>query len=107
GLTLGALFNDRLIVRIGHIRSYSGFTSLIAVTALLQGLLPSHEAWFVLRLLNGWASIGIFLVVESWLLLASDARMRGRLLALYMVALYGSTMLGQLALGTISELGDM
>ncbi len=105
GLTLGALFNDRLIVRIGHIRSYSGFTSLIAVTVLLQGLLSSYEAWFMLRLINGWASIGVFLVVESWLLMAGDAKMRGRLLAFYMVALYGATMVGQLVLGTISELG--
>jgi len=105
GLTLGALFNDRLIVRIGHIRSYSGFTSLIAVTVLLQGLISSREAWFVLRLITGWASIGVFLVVESWLLMAGDAKVRGRLLAFYMVALYGATMLGQLVLGTINELG--
>lgn len=105
GLTLGALFNDKLIVRIGHIRSYSGFTSLIIVTVLLQGLTSSYQAWFVLRLINGWACIGVFLVVESWLLLASDERTRGRLLAIYMVVLYGAMMVGQLVLGTINGLG--
>lgn len=106
GLTLGALFNDRLIVRIGHIRAYSSFASLLAVTILLQGLFFDPWAWFVLRLLSGLAMLGVFLVVESWLLLAGDQKMRGRLLALYMIALYGSGMLGQLNLGTIDAWGE-
>lgn len=107
GLTIGAIFHDRLIVRIGHIRAYSGFVSLIAVTVLLQGLIFNHTAWFILRLINGWASVGVYLVVESWLLLASDPKIRGRLLAIYMIALYGSGMLGQLELGTITQWGTM
>lgn len=61
----------------------------------------------MLRLINGWACVGVFLVVESWLLLAGDPKMRGRLLALYMIALYGSGMLGQVQLGAITQLGDM
>lgn len=43
GLTLGAVFNDRLILRIGHIRAYGSFASLIAVTILLQGLF--YDTW--------------------------------------------------------------
>ena len=106
GLTLGALFGDRLISRIGHIRAYSSFASLTAVTFLLQGLFFDPWAWFVFRLINGWAIVGIFLVVESWLLLAGDQKMRGRLLAIYMIALYGSGMLGQMKLGLIDSWGD-
>lgn len=107
GLTLGAIFSDRVILRIGHIRAYACFVSLIAVTVLLQGLIFQRETWFVLRLINGWASVGLFLVVESWLLLAGDTKNRGRLLALYMIALYGSGMIGQLQLGTITQWGPM
>ena len=59
GLTLGAIFNDRLIVRIGHIRAYSSFASLIAVTVLLQGLIFGAGPWFVLRLGNGLSLIHI------------------------------------------------
>ena len=105
GLTLGAAFSDRLIARIGHIRAYSSFASLTAVTFLLQGLFFDPWAWFVLRLINGWAIVGIFLVVESWLLLAGDPKIRGRLLAIYMIALYGSGMLGQMKLGLINSWG--
>ena len=103
GLTLGAMFNDRLIVRIGHIRAYGSFASLIAVTILLQGLYFDAWAWAVLRLVNGWATVGVFLVVESWLLLAADQKRRGQVLALYMIALYGSGMLGQIKLGAIND----
>ncbi|MCO7513987.1 MFS transporter [Pseudomonas guariconensis] len=106
GLTLGAIFNDRLILRIGHIRAYTSFASLIAATILLQGLFYDTTWWFALRLVNGWASVGVFLVIESWLLLAGDAKIRGRLLALYMIAFYGAGVLGQAALGEITGWGD-
>lgn len=106
GLTLGAIFNDRLILRIGHIRAYTSFASLIGATILLQGLFYDTTWWFALRLVNGWASVGVFLVIESWLLLAGDAKIRGRLLALYMIAFYGAGVLGQAALGEITGWGD-
>lgn len=105
GLTVGAIFHDRLIARIGHIRAYSSFASLITVSVLLQGMYFDVWFWLSLRFLYGWAAIGIYLVIESWLLLAADQKMRGRILALYMIALYGSGMLGQLALGTADAMG--
>lgn len=106
GLTLGAVFNDRLILRIGHIRAYSSFAALIGATILLQGLFYDTTWWFVLRLINGWAAVGVFLVIESWLLLAGDAKIRGRLLALYMIAFYGAGVIAQATLGEITGLGD-
>lgn len=105
GLTLGAFFNDRLILQTGHIRAYSSFASLTAVTILLQGLFPHPVVWLILRLINGWATMGVFLVVESWLLLAADQQHRGRLLAVYMIALYGSCMISQIVLGNIDAIG--
>ena len=107
GLTLGAVFNDRLILRIGHIRAYSSFASLIAVTILLQGLFVDTWGWMVLRLINGWATVGVFLVIESWLLMAGDTKVRGRLLALYMIAFYGAGVLSQAGLGELANMGDM
>ena len=105
GLALGAIFSDRLITRTGHIRAYGSFASLIAVTILLQGLIFDPWMWFTLRFLCGWASVGVYLVIESWLLMSADKENRGRLLALYMVALYGSGAGGQAALGYIDALG--
>lgn len=105
GLALGAMLNDRLLLRIGHIRAYGSFASLVAVTVLLQGLVEHPWAWFALRLVGGWATVGVYLVIESWLLASGDAGIRGRLLALYMIALYAAGVLGQLLLGVTEAMG--
>ncbi|WP_372614270.1 MFS transporter, partial [Halomonas sp.] len=105
GLALGAMFNDRLLLRIGHIRAYGSFASLVAVTVLLQGLFFEPWAWFVLRLIGGWATVGVYLVIESWLLTAGDQKIRGRLLALYMISLYAAGVVGQLLLGVTDAMG--
>ncbi|MBB3189927.1 MFS transporter [Halomonas cerina] len=105
GLALGAMLNDRLLLRIGHIRAYGSFASLVAVTVLLQGLVFEPWAWFVLRLIGGWATVGVYLVIESWLLVSGDAKVRGRLLALYMISLYAAGVLGQLLLGITEAMG--
>ncbi|SHE38343.1 Predicted arabinose efflux permease, MFS family [Modicisalibacter ilicicola DSM 19980] len=99
GLAFGAVFNDRMLLRIGHIRAYGSFASLVAVTVLLQGLWLNPQAWFVLRLVGGWATVGVYLVIESWLLTSGDQKVRGRLLALYMISLYAAGVIGQLLLG--------
>ncbi|MGS2742916.1 MFS transporter [Halomonas sp. LS-001] len=105
GLALGAMFNDRLLLRIGHIRAYGSFASLVAVTVLLQGLTSEPWAWFALRLIGGWATVGVYLVIESWLLTSGDQKVRGRLLALYMISLYAAGVLGQLLLGVVDQMG--
>lgn len=105
GLALGAMLNDRLLLAIGHIRAYGSFASLVAVTVLLQGLVAEPWAWFALRLIGGWATVGVYLVIESWLLASGDAGVRGRLLALYMIALYAAGVLGQLLLGVTEAMG--
>lgn len=105
GLALGAMVNDRLLLRIGHIRAYGSFASLVAVTVLLQGLFFDPWAWFVLRLIGGWATVGVYLVIESWLLTSGDQKVRGRLLALYMISLYAAGVLGQLLLGVTNAMG--
>lgn len=105
GLALGAVFNDRLLLRIGHIRAYGSFASLVAVTVLLQGLFFDPWAWFVLRLIGGWATVGVYLVIESWLLTAGEQKVRGRLLALYMISLYAAGVIGQLLLGVTNAMG--
>ncbi|MDN3526006.1 MFS transporter [Halomonas sabkhae] len=107
GLALGALLNDRLLLAIGHIRAYGSFASLVAVTVLLQGLLVEAWAWFVLRLVAGWATVGVFLVIENWLLAVGEPRVRGRLLALYVIAVYAAGVVGQLMLGATLALGEL
>ncbi|MFC0266635.1 MFS transporter [Kushneria aurantia] len=103
GLALGALLNDRLLLRIGHIRAYACFASLVAAAALAQALWLNAGWWFVMRLIGGWATVGVYLVIESWLLTGGDPARRGRILAFYMISLYAALALGQLLLGLFAQ----
>ncbi|CAM3865094.1 MFS transporter [Parendozoicomonas haliclonae] len=100
GLLAGSFRAEKTVLRIGHIRSFAAFMALLCASTLSLALLDSMYAWLILRFLNGIAIAGIFVVVESWLLCESDQSNRGRILAFYMVSLYGSNAIGQLLVGT-------
>lgn len=104
GLVIGAFVNVRLIRRIGHIRAYAAYASLLAVLALCHGLLVDPAIWSGLRLLGGFATGGLFVVIESWMLVSSSPATRGRLLAVYMILLYGGLAAGQWLLRYIDPL---
>jgi MFS family permease len=101
GFLAGALVCDRIVTRVGHIRAFAVFAAVAADAALL--LVFSQVAWQVaaLRLLIGFAASGVFLVVESWLNDRSDVSTRGRTFGAYLVASWGASALGPLALNVI------
>ena len=101
GFLLGALSADRLVMRVGHIRGFAVFASVAANAALL--LVFCGQAWQValLRLLIGYASSGMFLVAESWLNDRADGSNRGRAFGAYLVASWGASALGPLALNLV------
>lgn len=96
GLLVGSFRSERMVVRIGHIRSFSVFMALLCSSVLSLAIFDSTFSWLVCRFINGIAVAGIFVVVESWLLCESDQSNRGRILAFYMITLYGANALGQL-----------
>jgi MFS family permease len=77
GIVLGSFKCDSLINRIGHIRAYSAFASIAALTSLLCGILLDPYLWFILRLISGIAIAGIWISTESWLLAKSTSKVRG------------------------------
>lgn len=99
GLLAGSFRTEKTVIRIGHIRSFAAFMALLCASTLSLALFSDVYSWLLLRFLNGLAIAGIFVVIESWLLCESDHSNRGRILAFYMVALYGSNAVGQLLIG--------
>lgn len=95
GMVLGAFKLEGMIFRVGHIRSYSAFASILAVTAMLHGLYLNAYFWLLLRLIEGIATAGLYIVIESWILSSSDHNNRGSALALYMLGLYIAQSIGQ------------
>jgi MFS family permease len=95
GLLIGSLKIDRFITKVGHAKSFIAFTSLSGVLVLLQALWINPWYWASLRFVGGICMAGIFIVIESWILLRGTSSTRGVMLSLYLGALYGALTLGQ------------
>jgi len=101
GLLIASVSMEGLICRIGHIRAFAVFASLVSVTILLQALFPSLYVWMLARFVAGISLSAMYVTIESWLLCESTAKTRGRILGIYMLTLYASQAAGQYFLYTI------
>jgi MFS family permease len=99
GFLLGSQAAQRLMLRVGHVRTFTGLASLVAGAALLHGLWVAPLPWMVLRLLFGFAMAGLYVVAESWLNETVTNANRGRVMAMYMVVSMGGLGAGQMLLG--------
>jgi len=98
GLVIGALYNPRLIHKVGRIRALAGFAAIFAATSLLLPLAPWPPIWILIRVVAGACLAGLTLVIESWLNSVSTPELRGRVLATYMIVFYGAFGAGQFLL---------
>lgn len=99
GLTIGALYSGRLVNRVGHIRAYAAYAAVMAIATLLQGMVVSVALWCVLRFITGYVLAGLFIVIESWVLDASQSGKKTSGFAVYLFAYYLAQSAGQLMLG--------
>lgn len=88
GSVAGTFYCRRLIQRIGHIRSFCAFAALATATVMLHAATASAPAWALLRFFTGLSTIGLFMVIESWLNESAPRLTRGRVFSLYMVIYY-------------------
>jgi len=95
GLILGSIQGHRLIERVGHIRAFAVFAAMTTGMVMLHGLFVSAALWAVLRLLTGISTIGLYMVIESWLNECAEPRARGRIFSMYMIMSYLGMSVGQ------------
>lgn len=98
GLTAGAVRCGRLVQRVGHIRAFAVFVSILSTSTLSYTLGDTPLLWVLLRFIDGICIAGVYICLESWLNDRADGESRGSVLAFYMIALYGGQALGQLLL---------
>jgi MFS family permease len=67
GFTIGALALPRVIVSVGHVRTFAGFAAIASMTALLHVVFVEPLGWVPLRMVTGFAYAGMILATESWL----------------------------------------
>ena len=105
GLLIGSTMIEPIIAKIGHRVAFITFLSLLAATVAVLPMFPNKEVWLFARLIAGMAVAGIFVVVESWLLIGDNPKERAKRLGFYMTSLYGGTTVGQLAVGMFGVKG--
>ncbi len=98
GFLLGAHRGQKVIRRVGHVRTFAALTALSSLCVLLHSIYVNPWAWAATRFLTGFAMCGIYLVAESWLNQAADDSNRGKILSLYMITLLGGILGGQFLL---------
>lgn len=99
GTIFGSVTAGRAVSRVGHIRAFAVFTSLLSAATLGHVLTETAVGWGILRVVEGYCMAGLLICVESWLNQTAQAGNRGKILALYMICLYGGYGAGQFLLG--------
>lgn len=99
GAVVCGLAAHRVVSRIGHIRSFSVFGALFAVSALAHTMSASLAAWGVIRFGLGFAYYSLLMVVESWIAEKIVPNKKSRLLAIYNIVYYIAFSLGSALMG--------
>ncbi len=84
GYISGTFICVKYIDRVGQIRTFAAFASLLSIISLLYVLLINPAAWIILRILNGLCIAGLYMIIESWLNALANRGNRGRILSTYM-----------------------
>ena len=105
GFLLGSFIGPRLVKNVGHIRVFAALASILSAAMLLHAVFVEPVTWFAIRVVNGFAIAGLYIVVESWLNDTATNRTRGQLLSVYMVIVLGGMAAGQFLLNLASPAG--
>ncbi|MCO6186365.1 MFS transporter [Rhizobium sp. L1K21] len=100
GFVLGCFLAPAVVKRVGHVRAFSSFVSLIAIVALITGMFVDQTAWVILRAATGFATAGVQMIIESWLNERADNESRGTVFSLYFGINLSGVVAGQLLIST-------
>ncbi|PWE57212.1 MFS transporter [Metarhizobium album] len=91
GFVLGCLLAPNVVRRVGHVRAFSSFISLLAINALVTGIVVDDMWWIALRAVTGFSTAGTSMIIESWLNERATNKSRGMIFSLYIgITLIGS-----------------
>ena len=83
GFVLGCIFARKLVKRMGHVRAFSCFISVIAITALVTGVIIDPTVWVASRAITGFSSAATAMIIESWLNEKASNESRGMIFSFY------------------------
>lgn len=96
-----------LIRRVGHIRAFSCYASLVVLVMLALSQVALLPLWLGLRFITGFCTNSVFMVAQSWLNEASPADKRGRIMSFFYVSFTASLGGGAFLLTLIDTSGSL
>ncbi|BCD91370.1 MFS transporter [Francisella halioticida] len=96
GMMAGSYFSQSTIVRVGYIRAFVLFASLMAISTLIIGIFKEISVWMFFRFVCGFSLAALFIIIESWCILSSEKKNRGLIFSIYLFVYYGTQALSQL-----------
>ena len=102
GFLGGSRLTPVLLRRVGHVRVFAAFASIISACFILYAELVHPVSWAIMRLIVGFCCSGVFVVAESWLNDSATNETRGQTLSAYLVV----QMLGMAAAQGLLNVGD-
>ncbi|SHE64714.1 MFS transporter [Devosia limi] len=96
GFVLGCAFTPRMIMGVGHIRTFAALVAIASAAALGYPMALDAIIWIVLRMITGFCLAGLYLVVESWLNDQATNETRGLLISTYVTVNFTVITLGQM-----------
>ena len=98
GYIFASLSSYKIINRVGHIRAFSAYISVLSALVLLHTISINPIYWGILRLLEGYCLGSAMMCLESWLNTRANNQNRGVIMSLYMITTYLGSAAGQLLL---------
>lgn len=95
GFALGTLICPRIVLLVGHIRTFAAFAAIASATSLVHALWVDPVVWAALRLIAGISMAVLFTIIESWLNARAVNAVRGRVMSSYMAVNYTAFGLSQ------------
>jgi MFS family permease len=105
GFVAGTRASPIVVDRVGHIRAFTAFAAIAAVTALLHALVVDAVLWAALRMLTGFAAACLYTIIESWLNAKAPNAVRGTVMSAYMSVNFVAFGGAQLLLPTMDPAG--
>lgn len=107
GALFGCLVAPKIVVAVGHIRSFGALASLCSTAALIHMVTADPYSWGAMRALTGFCFPGLYVVAESWLNGRADNKTRAALLSIYFITQTGGAAAGQLLLYIPDSRGNL
>lgn len=107
GFVIGCLVLPKYLYAVGHIRTFSSFAALAAISALVISMTKNPEVWMVFRLITGVSLAALYMSIESWISGFSNQSNRGRIISIYRIVDIFGCIVGQSLLFSMGQYPQM